>query len=58
VGGEVVDNYMDLAPARMSVDEVAQNSTNAALVWRGTVCPMISPVCVLSAAYSESVPWL
>ena len=29
---------------------------NASLVWRGTVWPMISPVRVFSAAYSESVP--
>ena len=34
-----------------------RNSMNASLVWRGTVWPMISPVRVFSAAYSESVPW-
>ena len=34
----------------------ARNSTKAALVCRGTVCPTILPVRVLSAANIESVP--
>ena len=34
-----------------------RNSTNAALVWRGTVWPRTSPDFVSSAARSDNVPW-
>jgi hypothetical protein len=39
--------------ATMSV----RNATNSADVWRVAVFPSTSPVFVLNAAYSESVPW-
>src|SRR5262245_52918311 len=35
-----------------------KKSTKASLVCRGAVWPTTSPVCVLSAANNESVPWL
>jgi len=47
---------MDLA-AWMQRDDVAQEVDEAALVCRGTVWPMTSPVFVFNAAYRDSVPW-
>ena len=41
---EVIDNDVDLAPPRLRATMSPKKSTNASLVCRGTVWPMISPV--------------
>ena len=54
---EIVDDDVDLAPARLARDDVGQELHEGGAGVPGTVCPMISPVLVFSAAYRESVPW-
>ena len=56
MGREIVRNDVNLSPLRLTGHDVAEESTKAALVCRGTVWPSTSPDCVLSAAKSDSVP--
>jgi len=55
VGREVVGNEMNLLTARLIGHHLGEEGHW--LVWRAAVLPTTSPLRVLSAAYSERVPW-
>jgi hypothetical protein len=56
VRGQVIHDDVDFSATGLGASMSPRNSMNAALVWRGTVCPTISPVRVLRAAYNQRVP--
>jgi hypothetical protein len=48
---------MDFVLTRLNRDDVAQELDEGGARMTGTVWPVISPVVVFSAAYSDNVPW-
>lgn len=56
MGGQVVGNDVNLFVTRLMCDDVGEESDELVDVWLVAVLPKTSPVLVLKAAYSESVP--
>src|SRR5215472_11087319 len=56
MGGEVVEDDVNLLPGGHNDTTSSRKATNSRLVWRAAVFPCTRPVLVFSAAYRESVP--